>query len=100
MTDVNMDEVKTFYDPHPGIGGAVVPMPRPIKKVADELAGKSMTLREAVQKVEEAAGQGIVKVVSEPEFHYIRFETKTLKQALEEESDDNPRHSWRVIRFR
>ena len=48
---VPMNTVVTFYAPHPGFLGAAAPLPTQIKKVVDELSGKSMTLRKAITKI-------------------------------------------------
>ncbi len=54
-TKVDLDAVKTFYDPHPGFLGAAVPIPSAVKQVTDGLNGQTMTLREAVDKIKNAA---------------------------------------------
>ena len=48
----NLDEVKTFFDPHPGFAGAIIPIPAPVKQKADELDGKTMSLRDAVNSLQ------------------------------------------------
>ncbi len=47
----DLGEVKTFYNPHPGFGGAIIPLPSAIKQVVDDLAGQQVTLQEAIDKV-------------------------------------------------
>lgn len=48
---IDLDSVKTFFDPHPGFAGAVIPIPAMVKNVADELNGQSVSLRKAVSKI-------------------------------------------------
>lgn len=83
----------TFYDPHPGIGGAIIPLPEPMKRTAKELDGQTMTIGEAVKKIEDnAVLSGIhfdVDVV--PEYQYIGVKMREGENIL---------HSWRLIRFR
>lgn len=85
---INLDEIKTFYDPHPGFGGAMIPMPSAVKKVADELNGKTMALREAIAKLQ-AVTEGTVMI--KEGCAWISFEICT---------PDNCKHFWRVIRFK
>lgn len=77
-----------FYDPHPGFAGAEIPIPTPVKTVADNLNGKRMTLAEAVKKIQ-AVTKGIVKVVDE--YSYISL-TMTER--------DGSFNAYKVISFR
>ena len=47
----NLTQVKSFFDPHPGFGGAAVPLPPPIKEAADNLNGQKMSLEDALEKI-------------------------------------------------
>ncbi len=47
----DLNELKIFYDPHPGLAGALCPIPFQVKKVAEGLNGKIMTLGEALAKI-------------------------------------------------
>lgn len=58
---VNLDSVKTFFDPHPGLAGALIPIPATVRMVARKLNGKSMTLRKTVIKLQ-AVTDGKVSV--------------------------------------
>jgi hypothetical protein len=81
-----LDVVRTFYDPHPGFGGAAILIPTMVKKVAEKLDGKSMTLREAVVKIQKVT-KGKVRIRK----NWI---------SLELEESDTRRHMFRVIRFK
>lgn len=67
---IDMDTPYTFFNPHPGFAfaGAAIPIPGPIKKVADILDGETFSLREAVARLEEI-GIGRIEVV--PQHTYI-----------------------------
>ena len=78
-----------FYDPHPGLAGAVIPIPEPVRKVANELVGQTMTLQEALEKIK-AVTDGNVSVVERHNFIGLEIE----------EAETNRRHSFRVIRFK
>ena len=52
---LNLDEVKEFFDPHPGLAGATIPIPARVKKVADKLNGKKMSLRKALAAIRRVA---------------------------------------------
>ena len=61
------DQKKFFFDPHPGFAGAVIPIPAAVKKVADELNNKTMTLKEAIAKIRAVTG-GKVTIVKKYNF--------------------------------
>jgi len=65
-------EVK-LYDPHPGFGGALLPLPRPMKEIADKLNGQSMSLEKAIEMISSVAEKIGGKVAVEEEHKYIRF---------------------------
>ena len=57
----NLNETKTFFNPHPGSINAIIILPALVKKVADDLNGKKMPLRMAILKIKLAAkGRGEV----------------------------------------
>ncbi len=78
-----------FYDAHPGIGGAIVPLPKEVKKVADEMSGKTTTLQEALGKIKSVTNG---KVETDMSHNFIRLEIRDLATDLV--------HGFRVIRFR
>ena len=84
----NRNAVKTFFDPHPGLAGAMIPIPEAVRKVANNLNGKSMTLREAVARIQ-AVTKGTIRVVERYKFIY-----------LELPGSGGIRHGFRVIRFK
>ena len=84
----NLDAVKEFFDPHPGFGGAMIPIPKPVRKVANEINGKSMTLREAVAKIQ-AVTKGEVSISNNYDFVSLKIKEKS-----------GVRHCFRVIRFK
>ncbi len=88
--ETHLDEVKTFYDPHPGFAGAAIPIPGPVKAVADQLDGKTMTLREAIAALQ-AATRG--KVYAVPEHSYIALH-------LGDDTGRYAQHLFRVIKYR
>ena len=61
---VDLDVPRTFFDPHPGFAGASIPIPGPVKKVADGLDGQTMPLKEALARLR-AVGIGSIEVVPE-----------------------------------
>lgn len=83
------EELKEFYDPHPGgIAGALAAIPEEVKRVADELNGKTSTLKHAVEMIQQAAPNGKVDVAEYHEF--IKLEIV----------DGNVIHIWCVICYR
>lgn len=85
----DIDAKRTFFDPHPGSAGAAVRIPDSIRSVANKLDGQTMSLRDAVRKLE-AVGVGRVSIVSEHGYIALRLG-----------SDPNrARHVFRVIRYK
>lgn len=87
--EVNLDEVKTFYGPHPGFAGAAIPIPEAVKKVADALNGKKLSVRKAIQKIRKVTNGNLRVVIMDISF--IMLEIKT---------EDGARHGFRVICFK
>jgi hypothetical protein len=83
---INLDAVKTFYDPHPGFLGAAVPIPDVVKKVARELNCKTMTIRNAVLEIQ-AVTNGKISVVNGA----ILLKVSATGRYLA--------HMWRVIKY-
>jgi len=81
----DLNEVKTFFDPHPGLADATIPIPTAVKNVADKLNGKCMPLREAIDSLKTVT-DGILTIKSD----WI---------ALEISESDGKKHVFRVIRF-
>lgn len=90
---IDLNAVKTFFDPHPGtmFCGAVMTLPKAVKKAADELNGQTMTLREAVNKIQ-AVTKGAV------EFHEVKDGKGWISLTICV-GRAAPTHSWRVIRY-
>lgn len=82
----------TFYDPHSGRTGTpirgrpVMPIPPAVKKVADKLNGRTLSLREAMKRLRKVT-KGKLEVMAD----CIVLEIKEGK---------NIRHGFRVICFR
>ncbi|MEY4744604.1 MAG: hypothetical protein RL272_549 [Candidatus Parcubacteria bacterium] len=81
------DRIVTFFDPHPGYGGATAPLPVIVKRVADALDGQSLPLGAAVSCLQ-AVATG--RVWAETRGGWIALRV----------GDAPPMHLWRVIRFR
>ncbi len=84
---VDLNELRTFYDPHPGLMGALVPIPPEVKRVAEELSGKNLTLGEALDRLR-AVTTGKVELVSMS--NYIGLDVMI----------NGLRNYYRVIRYR
>ena len=87
-----MTKKVTFYDPHPGYMGAIIPLPKPMKEIADMLNGQEMNLEEAVEAIESMAGQfneSVVKVVEESNWILFKFEDGIGRT-----------HGYRLLRYK
>lgn len=57
------ERIVEFYDPHPGVGGCLEPLPELIKMLADEIAmQRSLPIRLALQALKDACPEGEWKV--------------------------------------
>jgi len=89
QTDPKMDTTYTFFDPHPGFAGAAIPIPYLVRLVAEDLDGETMTLKDAVKRLE-SAGIGRIEIIAD--HNYI---------ALWLGDDPNKiRHMFRVICYK
>lgn len=87
----DLDALVTFYEPHPGFGGAVVPLPGPIKTVIDKLDGKTMTLRQGIEKIK-AAGIGQLEILEDYGCIMLNLGEWPPKKA--------PCHTWMIIKYK
>ena len=89
--EVDLDKVVEFYDPHPGFAGAAIRIPEPVRKAADEISGKRMPLREALELLRKATDEELEVI---EKYNYIMLKIKgwgDWRGAL---------HTFNVIRFR
>lgn len=94
--EVNLDEIREFFDPHPGVAGADERIPGPVQRVAFQLAGKSVTLRAAKQLFEEAlATWALGEVTVRPEM--VTVNVPPLGEGLRTGCSVS---MWRAIRHR
>lgn len=84
----SLDAIKTFFDPHPGFAGAAIPIPEAVRRVANELNGKTASLRDAIARIQ-AVTKGRVSVAENYDFIY-----------LELTESNGTRHGFRVISFK
>jgi hypothetical protein len=84
-----MTKLVELYDPHPGFAGAFVPLPKPMKEVADILCGQKMTLEEAIEKITPASELigGTVGVVEKHKYIFFKFGKER-------------KHYYRLIQYR
>lgn len=83
---IDMGRKVRLYDPHPGFAGAAIRIPEPVRLVANDLDGKTMTLKEAVEKIKSVT-DGRVYPSEEHSFIALRLHKGGLI------------HMFRVLRF-
>lgn len=88
---ITLRTVVTFFDPHPGLAGCLVPIPDVVKRAANELNGLSLPLAEAIERIQRVAGSGVDVALNEGHIGL------SLPGILDGHAC---MHSWRVIRFR
>ncbi|PIP31696.1 hypothetical protein COX24_02210, partial [bacterium (Candidatus Gribaldobacteria) CG23_combo_of_CG06-09_8_20_14_all_37_87_8] len=49
------EKIVEFFYPHPGEGGAAIPLPSGLKEAADLLSGQTMDIDEAIKRINEVA---------------------------------------------
>lgn len=89
MPHIDQNVPRTFFDPHPGFLGAAIPIPSPIKAVADALAGQTLPLREALQRLKDV-GIGEIELHADQGWIALRLDGGARYAS----------HLFRVIRFR
>lgn len=87
----DLDAVVIFYEPHPGFGGATVPLPGPVKTAIDKLDGKTMTLRQGIEKIK-AAGIGHLEILEDYGCIMLTLGEWPPKKA--------PCHTWMLIKYK
>ena len=87
-----MEQEVTFYEPHPGIAGAMAPLPKPMRKAAEELNGQTMSLEGAMDNLQPIAAKlgGAVRIVKCGEQNIINFSI----------TDGNLEHFYSVIKYK
>lgn len=85
-----MEELVELYSPHPGFGGALVPLPKSMKEIANALDGQTMTLEEAMKKITLVAEKlgGSAEISKNYEFISFEFGGRTVT------------HSYKLIKYR
>ena len=58
-----MSDLKEFYGPHPGFAGAGISIPAEVRRVAEGLVGKKMTIEEAIDKIKNVSAGTVRDVV-------------------------------------
>jgi hypothetical protein len=87
----NIKQLVELYDPHPGFSGAVVPLPKQLKKVADSLNGKRIVLEDVLKMITHEAEKegGSVNLVDD--YNYIKYSYK---------QDTGKQHHFRLLRYK
>ena len=83
-----------LYEPHSGIGGAVIPLPLKMKDVANELSGKIMSLENIIEKLSPIAKEERGKVEIVEKFKFIKFYIEYP------ESAPYAMHLWCLIKYK
>jgi hypothetical protein len=83
-----------FFDPHPGFGGAAVPLPDRVKIAADELAGKRLPVEAALAVFKVALAK------MPPGYEVKDTQSECLMLRYKPTGASFPQHVWRVIRYR
>ncbi len=96
----NMSKEVIFYDPHPGVGGALVPLPEYLRIIAHWLVGQTMTVQAATDYL-----IGTVEIVGLKQDQggrliVISEEENCILAKMGSFPEDLPCHCWRVIRFK
>lgn len=88
------DAARLFYGPHPGIGGATVPLPSAVLQAITDLNGRVMPVARALATLQMSCPQGRFKVDGHP------FRQGAGSIMLHLGPEEGPRHLWNLIHFR
>ncbi len=94
VATVDGKPAKLFYDPHPGFGGAVVPLPATVLQAARELNGQVMPVPQAIGLLQRAFPSGAFRADEQPD------ESSAGSIILKVGREGGVQHVWRVIRYR
>jgi len=91
MNQNSLNQKVELYDPHPGFGGAVVPLPKIMKDLADGLNGKVMSLETVLDEISLTAKKsgGYTRLVEEHEFIAFGYKEQSGRE-----------HFFRLIRYK
>ena len=87
-------QAKLLYDPHPGFGGAAIPLPEPVLRAARGLNGQVMSVDAAIELLRQSLPSGRFRADEQPAGSGAG--SITLKLGRE----GGTQHLWRVIRYR
>lgn len=97
MRKPDLDIVVTFYSTHSGFRH----LPSDVKKIADEISGKTMPLKEAVEKIKMAVrGAKGMSVKFVEEYKYIALEYVVPDDNPSKYKFDHVVHFWKIISYR
>jgi hypothetical protein len=85
-----------FFDPHPGMMGAAVPLPEKVRKLAASLDGKRETVRSVLARVKKASPKGFD--VGARSGCIMLYSSPTTGAGGHE--FEFPQHCWRVLRYK
>ena len=89
-----------FFGPHPGVGGAAVPLPQKIKELIDTLDGMELEIAEAVGLIQSVIIQaGIQAEVEISDKFSGPLGHGALLLWMPGKNAPPPKHLWPLIRF-
>lgn len=80
-----------FYDPHPGVGGAAVPLPIPVRDFIKNFDGRELPLEEVVDSLTLLASSynGTIEVVEQYNYLGLRIDGR-----------EGETHYYRLLRYK
>lgn len=94
LEEIKLSREVKFFDPHTGIGGAMIPLPQTIKEIGVEIDGKTLILSNVLDKIKKAAEKLEPSFVS-PE---IEVSNNCILLTLYQKSS-SCKHCFRLISF-
>jgi hypothetical protein len=91
MDDLDLNQTVTLYDPHDGRRCCDMPIPAAVLRAAQQLDGQTLTLKEAVARIQAQAPAGQVYPI--PKHGYICLHVGDYRQG-------QPEHLFAVIHYR
>jgi len=92
-TNINLDKYVVFYDPHPGLAGSAMPLPKEIKNIVKNINRETHTLRSVINDIKKVK-KGEVSIYGDSIMLIITREIGTG------ENKEIRKYSFRLISFK
>lgn len=97
--DINMEEIREFFNPHPGTLGTIEPLPQAFKEVVDALVGQRISLAEASSLLDVVIQKIGGEICFEKSLIYLFYPHRPSNHTAST-CKSYYHHCWRLIEYR